>query len=227
MDGYQKRTSVFVRIIAVLQIAVQAPFSLLRTEIAPLTGLKVVKIVYIDLVVPNKLLVCILLFSVTHAQPWSWAVLIISTLMLHNAKLNASMWMSDSTFVPALFVCGVGLFIFFTVRALIHISDHIFVQTREGSLYSWWQVNPVLASQVWPGLGRWQNIQSLCPQDVTKQQPLHFWGLTEENVPFPAENKHTPILLTKSSCWLRFTKIPEVHVLQNPAPVRKDFIPTL
>lgn len=71
-DGrLSKGTSVFVRIIAAVQTAVQAPFSFLHTEIAPLTGFKVVKIVYIDLVVPNKLLVCISPFSLTRAQPWS------------------------------------------------------------------------------------------------------------------------------------------------------------
>lgn len=133
---------------------------------------------------------------------------------MHDAKLNASTQMSDSSFVPAFFVRGVGLFVFFTVRALIRISYHIVVQTREGSLYSWSSSLASEPSTPQPGM-IWlrevtQSTKSVSTRTLQSSSPCIFGVLLKKMHLFQQGIKTTPILLTKSFCWLRFIKIPEI-----------------
>lgn len=75
----------------------------LYIETAPLTRFKAVKIVYIDLVVSNKLLLPISPFSVTCSALTLGSI--NHLIMLHNAILSASTQMCDCGFVRAFCAC--------------------------------------------------------------------------------------------------------------------------
>lgn len=114
-----------------------------------------------------------------------------------------------------LFVC------LFTVRALKCISNSIFVQTGEGSLYCSDSKSTPYSPAMY-GLAQGEDSRVCCrPGHYRASSHCIFVVSLRKMHYFQQDIKITPIPLTYSFCWLKFIKVPEIYLPLKKVTVQK------